>query len=520
MNQYNSVITFFNGVSRFIWACRSYVCCVLACVVHSLVHIFPVMLQFHLNSNWLVRVLAIMIASGSTVIVAEDRIVEVKQSEAITSSAGQSENNPGVYFFWKNGLFAESSDKAYRFHFGGEMDFDNGWYQVPANIQDSLNTPLLEGTAIRRLRVGFDSYLQKKLEFKLEADFTRASEYKQSNTEPQSSVFITDAWLAMHDVPLFDVVKLGHQKQLLSFNNATSSRFYPFMEKPYVFDGYESDYGYGSGISFNRTYFDELFTSWFGLFWNGTRSQSFNVGNGYSASGRLTWMPLHDEQANRWLVFGIAGSVNSIQSSGAQVTVRPLVRTGQSSQIPNLIDTGEYNGYDGQKLGTLSANSAWGPVTLGGEYQFRYIQNAYIVVTDPNNPDQNINQSVGNLFFPGFFVEALCFLTPGDRRTVDRRNPGYDRITPVHSFLGEAGDGLSCEHGYGAWEVGVRFDHIDVNSAGIQAGSLNSVTLGLNWYLNSNTSFVLNYVHTYRDTNDPATSGVFHSVGIRFHVDF
>ena len=227
---------------------------------------------------------AILLAGNATIVFAQDQTVEVKQIEGVPSSV-PTENKADVHLFWKNGLFAESSDRAYRFHFGGEMDFDNGWYQVPANIQDSLSTPLLEGTAIRRLRVGFDGYLQKKLEFKVEADFTRASEYKQSETEPQSSVFITDAWLAMHDVPFFDVVKVGHQKQLLSFNNATSSRFYPFMEKPYIFDGYESDYGYGSGISFNRTYFDEQFTSWFGLFWNGTRSQSFNVGNGYSAAG-------------------------------------------------------------------------------------------------------------------------------------------------------------------------------------------------------------------------------------------
>ena len=296
--------------------------------------------------------------------------------------------------------------------------------------------------------------------------------------------------------------------------------YYPFMERPYIFDGYESDYAFGSGVSFNRTYFDDQFTSWFGLFWNGTRSQSFTVGNGYTASGRLTWMPLYDEQANHWLNFGVSGCVSSIQSSGAAVTVRPLLRTGQSSQIPNLIDTGEFNGYDGQKVGTLGAHGAWGPVTIGGEYQFRYIGDAYVVKADPNNPNQNINQPVGNLFFPGFFVEALCFLTPGDHRGVDRRNPGYNRITPVHSFLGAQDEGLSCERGYGAWELGVRFDHIDVNSASIQAGSLNSVTVGLNWYLNPNAAVMINYINTYRDSNDPASSGVFHAFGFRFHVDF
>jgi len=466
--------------------------------------------------------LPILILSVGQPVVADDQAQPNGRTQltSTTSSAEQNSNSkPDVYFFWNNGLFAETRDQAYRFHFGGRLDFDNGWYQVPANVQDSLNTPLLEGTAVRRLRLGFDGYIQKQFEFKVEADFSRSQEFKNT-TDPQASVFITDAWVALHDVPFIDTIKIGHQKEFLSFDNATSSRFYPFMERPYIFDGYESDFGFGSGISFNRTYLDEQITSWVGFFWNGTRNQSFTVGNGYTASGRLTWMPIYDEQNNRWLNFGAAGSISAIQASGASITVRPLIRTGQSSQIPNLIDSGELEGDHGQRVGTLGVHGAWGPWTMGGEYQFRSIPEAFINVTDPNNPNQTIPQPVGNLYFPGFYVEALCFLTPGDHRGIDRKNPGYDRITPVHSFLGTSPDGLSSERGYGAWELGVRFDHIDVNSGNIQAGSLNSVTLGLNWYLNPNALVLVDYVYTYRDSNDPATSGVIHAVGFRFHVDF
>ena len=138
------------------------------------------MMQSYLKCVWLLSVLAIILASYVTVILAQDKIPEFKQSEMMPSTR-QSEYKPEVFFFWKNGLFAETSDQEYRFHFGGRLDFDNGWYQTPHNIQDSLNTPLLEGTAIRRLRVGFDGFLQKQLEFKLEADFTRASEIQRNH---------------------------------------------------------------------------------------------------------------------------------------------------------------------------------------------------------------------------------------------------------------------------------------------------------------------------------------------------
>ena len=51
--------------------------------------------------------------------------------------------------------------------------------------------------------------------------------------------------------------------------------------------------------------------------------------------------------------------------------------------------------------------------------------------------------SVGNLFYSGFYVEALCFLTPGDHRPVDRVIPGYERIRPMRNFVWRRNGGYS-----------------------------------------------------------------------------
>src|SRR5262249_25025215 len=148
------------------------------------------------------------------------------------------------------------------------------------------------------------------------------------------------------------------------------------------------------------------------------------------------------------------------------------------------IDTGALLSRDGLQIVGAGAHSAWGPLTVGGEFLCWSIANAYTgSLPLPNGTLPPGAMAVGDLFFSGFYVEALCFLTPGDPRPINREIPGFDRVRPVRSFLCPK-DG--CGRGPGAWEVGIRYDHVDVNSGLIQAGTLDSVTFGVNWFLNAN----------------------------------
>jgi phosphate-selective porin OprO/OprP len=419
-----------------------------------------------------------------------------------------------INFSWENGLVGESANKDFRVHLGGRFDFDSGWYRTPVNLQNSLNTPLLDGTDFRRFRFAADGTVYQQVDFALEADFSRAADFKPG--EPQTTIFITNAWVAVHDLPVVDTVRIGHQKEYLTFANATSSNFIPFMERPYIYDAYENDFAFDSGISTNRTYFDKRFTTWIGVFWNGTHAEAFNVGGGGAVSGRATWMPIYDEPGQRWLNFSVSGSARSISTNPEDVTVRPLVRTGQASQVPNLIDTGTINGQDGLQLLGAGVHSASGPWTFGGEFLSRFTPHAFIGgVPNPNGTLPPGVEAVGDLFFWGAYVEVLYFLTPGDHQPVNQEIPGYARVVPVRSFFCN-----KCQRGPGAWEIGLRYDYVNVNSGLIQAGQLNSVTAGLNWYLNGHARIMLNYVWTNRDTGVSASSGNFSAFGVRAHFDF
>jgi phosphate-selective porin OprO/OprP len=422
---------------------------------------------------------------------------------------------------WTDGLIAESADKDFKIHIGGRFDWDSGWYSVPANIQENLNTPLLDGTDLRRFRFVMNGTAWEQMDFALEADFSRAADFKDFQSTPQTNIFLTNAWVGLHDLPWVDTVKLGHQKEYMTFANATSANFIPFMERPYIFDAYEDNFSWDNGISTSRTYFDEHATSWFGVFWNGTRSQAFNVGGRYAASGRLTWLPIYDEAEQAWLNLGVSGSWRSASQSSdpTTVSVRPLVRTGQSFQVPNLINTGQLPSRDGLQILGTGVHAAWGRFTFGSEFLCWFIDNAF--TGGLPNPDGTLPpgvQPVGNLFFSGFYVEALYFLTP-DHQPINRVTPGYARVHPVRNFLCK-GDGEHAPHGLGAWEVGIRYDHVDVNSGLVEGGRLDSITLGLNWYLNPNARIMLNYVWTEQNVANPAADGSFSAFGVRVHYDF
>jgi phosphate-selective porin len=182
-----------------------------------------------------------------------------------------------------------------------------------------------------------------------------------------------------------------------------------------------------------------------------------------------------------------------------------------------MLQTGQILSRDGLGIAGAGVHSAWGPLTFGGEFLSWSIDNAYTgSFPAPNGTLPRGARSVGDLFLSGFYVEALCFLTHGDHRDVNRVIPGYDRVRPVRNFSWHRGGPPS---GLGAWEVGVRYDFVNLNSGPFQAGKMDSITVGVNWHLNPNLRVMLNYVYTNLETGSAASSGQFDAFGIRVHLD-
>ena len=49
----------------------------------------------------------------------------------------------------------------------------------------------------------------------------------------------------------------------------------------------------------------------------------------------------------------------------------------------------------------------------------------------------------------------------------------------------------------GAWEAGLRLSQLDLHEAGRFVNKATNLTAGLNWYINSTSRVMANYVHTF-----------------------
>jgi len=426
--------------------------------------------------------------------------------------------------YWNNGFELRSDDKAFTLNIGGRIDFDNSWYQLPSAMQPTLTNPLLDGSELRRARFRAGGNIYTQFEYAFEVDLSSGSDFFTLEPNPEQPLYLTDAWVGINDVPIFGSIKIGHQRELLTFTNSMNGNFLQFMERPYIFDAFNNFFQFSTGISATRNMFDDHLQAWLGLFRTGTRTGAFGVGNGDAAfSARLNWQPvlLPDEQF--WVTLGSAGSIRTIPQDPGYMYyfARPLTRAGSAYQVPYLINTPELLSDDLVNYLNFNLHSAYGPFSFGGEYLASYMTN---VVNNgsplPNAQNTNTPSPVGNLTFDGFYLETLYFLTRNDHRPIDLKTMAYDRVIPQTPFICRDKSDPNMPNGWGAWEVGLRFDYLSLDSNQVQAGTLNSITTGLNWYWNPNMRIMGNYIYTFRDWNEPNATGNIQAFGIRAHVDF
>ena len=72
----------------------------------------------------------------------------------------------------------------------------------------------------------------------------------------------------------------------------------------------------------------------------------------------------------------------------------------------------------------------------------------------------------------------------------------------------------------GAWEVLARYSTVNLNDADINGGKEHDATLGLNWYLNSHITFLVNYVYAMAKPGSNGKDDNINSVAARMQVVF
>lgn len=410
-----------------------------------------------------------------------------------------------------NGLWFESKEKAFRLHVGGRTQWDSAWFAADNRVQlpPAMGGigPLHDGTDFRRARLRAEGSMFEQTEFCVEYDFVDSTSPAGSPINIPSP---RDLWWNFSNVPFVGNFRVGNQKEPFGFERLQSSRFLNFMERSFNTEAFYSPFsaGFSPGFQIFNTAHDERMTWALGVFRNLTNGFVYNIGSDdWAFTGRLTALPLYEDHGKYLIHVGIGARHTGLNNNLVSYRVRGPERAGPSALWPRYANITNIHG-NSQNDVDFELVSVMGPITLQSEYNLNFVPNASVM----GNP------SVGTLFYHGGYVELSCFLT-GEHRQYVKKAALFDRVVPIkNSYWVQTDRGR--EHGCGAWQVGARYNYLDLNNKGINGGILNDYTFGLSWFLNPNMKVQWNYSLTYRTAPIGNTTDLIQGAGMRFAHDF
>ena len=339
------------------------------------------------------------------------------------SGPADADTRPRLNAFWDYGVVLESSDKVFRFHVGGRLDFDNTWYHQSQDLPFLLQ----DGSDMRRARLRADGSIGDNVDFVTEVNFANIQDVTNEDSTAQiGSVGLTDFYVDFKQVPLVQNLRIGHFHEPMGLENLTSSNCWYYMEQSPGHDAFMQPFNYVTGIETFNTWCDDRLTGAVAFERVGKQDVSpFAFGSGpgkYAVTGRVTCLPLYQDEGRRLLHLGIGYTYGGTEENFYAAN-RPLVRAGAGSQeVPNVIYTGTFYTPDAVQIADAEIAAVLGRFSLSAEYQRAMGTNLYGQLNNGVFSDPR-----GNVAYQGFYTEAGFFLNPDDHRYYDKKDATWGR---------------------------------------------------------------------------------------------
>lgn len=301
---------------------------------------------------------------------------------------------------------------------------------------------------------------------------------------------LDDIFLEFRRIPYLGTLRVGSFIPAMSLEASGSSRDATFMEWGTPIQGLAPRIS--AGWQFRRSMFNERATWSVGQF---AQSLGTDVGDATSdfsrIIARLTWLPIYTaalENSGGTHLLHLGLDLSYLRSGNASIRYRSRP---ESNPAPFLADTGDVDARDMESFGI---ESAWvhGPWSAQGEFLGNFIA------------------SEADQFFYGFYLYGSYFWT-GESRPYDTSRGVFGRLHPNRDFS-------FAKEGWGALESAVRFSYLDLDNKLVNGGTLQTMTVGVNWYLHSNSKIRFNYVFAHASGGpQPGDLNIFQT---RFEFDF
>lgn len=337
-------------------------------------------------------------------------------------------------------------------------------YDYSTTMGSSYDDREIDGSEFRRVRIGFQGQLMEPILYKAEFDFA------------EENVGVRDVYLATKKEfgAGTGVVYAGNKFADRSMDGATSSKYIWFLERNAVADAIIPESGYYNlGLT--------------GAFYG---KENWHLSAGVS-KGQLG--DDNDESDNTTLIsrahINPFATDNSMLHLGAWGFYEDFARGNQDSLTDNVRYASHFNdnvrvysdtlddpetstGY-GVELAGLT-----GPVAAGAEYGRRTI-------------DSRTGQDTA---YDAYSAQVGYSLT-GEQFGYSTKNGTWSAPTI---------DNPITDGGWGAWQVMARYDALDYENSGQFAGGTgHGTTLGVSWYLNNYTRFMLNWINWNTNNRTP-----------------
>ncbi|KZX87363.1 hypothetical protein A3726_10775 [Erythrobacter sp. HI0037] len=349
----------------------------------------------------------------------------------------------------------------------GRLMFDAGFTNAP----DSTGASDGFGNEVRRARLGASGDMPGGFGYKFEVDFAG------------NEISVADAILSYENGPV--EIAIGQHNNFQSLEELTSSLHTTFIERAAFTDAFGFERRLGASVTYARG--DVLAQA--GVFTDNLEdTDSKNRG----ADARIVFMP---KAGDTQLHFGGSFHYNDLDDPAAQLRYRQRPLVHFTSQ--RFIDTRSM-GADSETGYGLEAAAIAGRFHAAAEGYWQSVDMPG-VTDDPS-------------FFGGY-VEAGVFLTDDTR---GYKGGKFDRTKPS-SPVGEGG--------IGSVQFTLRYDHLDLNDAGIVGGRQAGYFAALVWKPTDYTALMLNYGRLqYTDAILPTASGDtsygVDAIGMRAQIDF
>ena len=362
---------------------------------------------------------------------------------------------PALETTWKNGLNFRTKDDSYSLSVGGRVHYDIAFLR-PSKTLDTIASAS-DKLEVRRARLSFEGTLRNLIAYEFEFTFGE-------------SIRFADMYVAFLKIPYADKLTVGHFREPFGMEENTSSNAIVFMERSLT-----SAFGPGrnAGIMLQKNYNEKLFVYAGAFRITDDLGSDLEANNRHSYSARMAIVPVQDSAKNKTLHTAVA--FNSFRPNENKYEVNlenpantgaNYTKTGTINDVKRVMQIGTELGYSYNKL-TLQAEAI------------------YSITQLDKISDTLINERARS--FHGYYTMASYFISGGKRKYDKKGN----RFGSIEIDRDENTGSLK-----GAWEVGLRFANFNLRESAQPIKRISDITAGVNWYINSSSRLMFNYIYS------------------------